>query len=78
MVKFREGAPLSPSAFSPRARPLRRGDHARADSRYVETADAAVKLDVASALARLRELEKERAEAEARMNGYLKELGYED
>lgn len=45
-------------------------------SRYVETADAAVKVDVAGAIAKLRELEGKRAEAEAKMNGYLKELGY--
>jgi type I restriction enzyme M protein len=46
-------------------------------SRYIETADAAVKVDVAHALAKLRELEGRRAEAEAKMNGYLKELGYD-
>jgi type I restriction enzyme M protein len=46
-------------------------------SRYVETADAVVEVDVAIAIAKLRELEKKRAEAEARMNGYLKELGYD-
>ena len=46
-------------------------------SRYVETADAAVKVEVAHALAKLRELEGKRAEAEAKMSGYLKELGYE-
>jgi type I restriction enzyme M protein len=46
-------------------------------SRYVETADAAEKVDVAHALAKLRELEKRRGEAEARMNGFLKELGYD-
>ena len=45
-------------------------------SRYVETADATVKVDVAAAIAKLRVLENARAEAEARMNGYLKELGY--
>lgn len=45
-------------------------------SRYVETAEAAEKVDVAAALAKLRELEGKRAEAEARMNGFLKELGY--
>ena len=45
-------------------------------SRYVETADAAEKVDVAQAIARLRELERARGEAEARMNGYLKELGF--
>jgi type I restriction enzyme M protein len=46
-------------------------------SRYVETADAAEKVDVAAAIAKLRELEHARAEAEAKMNGYLKELGYD-
>ena len=45
--------------------------------RYVETADAAVKVDVAGAIAKLRELEGKRAKAEAKMNGYLKELGYD-
>jgi type I restriction enzyme M protein len=45
-------------------------------SRYVETADAAVRVDVASAVAKLRALEGKRAEAEARMNAYLKALGY--
>jgi type I restriction enzyme M protein len=46
-------------------------------ARYVETADAAEKVDVAGAIARLRELEGRRAEAEARVNGYLRELGYD-
>jgi type I restriction enzyme M protein len=46
-------------------------------SRYVETADAAEKVDVASAIAKLRELEGKRSDAEARMNAYLKELGYD-
>lgn len=45
-------------------------------SRYVETTDEAEKVDVGQALAKLRELEKKRSEAEARMNSYLKELGY--
>jgi type I restriction enzyme M protein len=44
-------------------------------SRYVETADAAEKIDVAAAIAKLREAEKMRAEAEAKMNGFLRELG---
>ena len=34
------------------------------------------KVDVATAIARLRELEGKRAEAEAKMDAYLKELGY--
>jgi type I restriction enzyme M protein len=46
-------------------------------SRYVETADAVVKVDVPGAIAKLRELERKRGEAETRMNGYLKELGYD-
>jgi type I restriction enzyme M protein len=46
-------------------------------SRYVETAETAEKVDVRAAIARLRELEGERAESEAKMNAYLKELGYD-
>ncbi len=46
-------------------------------SRYVETADATEKVDVATSIAKLRELEGKRAEAEAKMNSYLKELGYD-
>ena len=46
-------------------------------SRYVETAEAAEKVDVAAAITKLRELEKKRGEAEARLNGFLKELGYD-
>jgi type I restriction enzyme M protein len=46
-------------------------------SRYVETADAAEKVDVATAIAKLRELEGKRAEVETKMNAYLKELGYD-
>jgi len=46
-------------------------------SRYVETAAAAEKVDVAAAITRLREVEKKRAEDEVRMSAHLKELGYE-
>jgi type I restriction enzyme M protein len=46
-------------------------------TRYVETIEAEEKVDVAAAVARLRELEKARAEAEARMNAFLRELGYD-
>jgi type I restriction enzyme M protein len=45
-------------------------------SRYVETADAVEKVNVATAIAKLRELEQKRGQAEAKMNAYLKELGY--
>ncbi|WP_437954913.1 class I SAM-dependent DNA methyltransferase [Sorangium sp. So ce119] len=46
-------------------------------ARYVETTEAAERVEVAHALQKLRELENKRGEAEARMNAYLKELGYE-
>jgi len=46
-------------------------------ARYVETTDAAEKVDVANAIAKLRGMERKRAEAEAKMNAYLKELGYD-
>lgn len=44
-------------------------------TRYIETAEAEEKVDVVAAVAKLRELEKARAEAEGRMNGFLRELG---
>jgi type I restriction enzyme M protein len=46
-------------------------------SRYVETAETEERVDVTAALAKLREAEKARGEAEAKMNGYLKELGFD-
>ena len=46
-------------------------------SRYVDTSDEEVRIDVAEAVWKLRELERERAAAEATMNRYLTELGYE-
>ena len=46
-------------------------------SRYVETAEVEEKVDVRAAIAKLRELEQARGEAEARMNEYLRELGYD-
>lgn len=46
-------------------------------SRYVETADAAENVDVKSSIARLRELEKKRGDAEACMNAHLRKLGYD-
>jgi type I restriction enzyme M protein len=45
-------------------------------SRYLETADAIEKVDVAGAIAKLRGLEQKRNEADARMNADLEELGY--
>lgn len=45
-------------------------------SRYVDTADAAEKHDVRAALAGLRACEAKRAQAESKMNRYLRELGY--
>lgn len=45
-------------------------------SRYVETAAPAERLDVASAIARLREAERARGEANLKMNALLASLGY--
>ena len=46
-------------------------------SRYVDTSEEEERIDVAQAVRKLRELEKERTAAEATMNRYLAELGYE-
>ncbi len=45
-------------------------------SRYVDTSDEEERIDVGEAVRKLRELEQERAAAEATMNRYLEELGY--
>jgi type I restriction enzyme M protein len=45
-------------------------------SRYVDTADAEPRIDVASALAKLREVEHARDKAKTLMDGFLRELGY--
>jgi type I restriction enzyme M protein len=45
-------------------------------SRYVDAAEEAETIDVGLALARLRELERKRAEAESQMNACLQELGH--
>ena len=44
-------------------------------SRYVDTSEEEKRIDVAEAVRKLRELERERAAAEATMNRYLAELG---
>jgi type I restriction enzyme M protein len=46
-------------------------------SRYVDTAEEEERIDVAAAVARLRELEHERAVAEELMHRFLAELGYD-
>ena len=46
-------------------------------SRYVDTSEEEKRIDVGEAVRRLRELEQERAAAEATMNRYLAELGYD-
>ena len=46
-------------------------------SRYVDTSDEEERIDVGEAVRRLRELEQKRAAAEATMNRYLAELGYD-
>jgi type I restriction enzyme M protein len=45
-------------------------------SRYVDTAETEQTMDVGEAVRKLRQLETERAAAEAKMNAFLKELGY--
>ena len=47
-------------------------------SRYVDTSEEEERIDVAEAVRKLRELERERAAAEATMNRYLAELGYDN
>ena len=46
-------------------------------ARYVDTSDEEVRIDVAESVRKLRQLERERVAAEAVMNRYLVELGYE-
>ena len=46
-------------------------------SRYVDTSEEEEHIDVAAAVRNLRELERERAAAEATLNRYLAELGYD-
>lgn len=46
-------------------------------SRYVETADAAAQVDLRSALDKLRLLERQRSDAEAKLSAHLRELGYD-
>ena len=46
-------------------------------SRYVDTSDEEERIDVGEAVRKLRELERERTAAEATMNRYLAELGYD-
>lgn len=46
-------------------------------SRYVETSEAEAKVDVVSAVAKLREAETAREQAKVRMDEFLRELGYE-
>ena len=46
-------------------------------SRYVDTAEEKERIDIAKAVRKLREFELERAAAEAAMNRYLAELGYD-
>ena len=46
-------------------------------SRYVDTSEEEERVDVADAVRKLRDLEQKRATAEATMNRYLSELGYD-
>ncbi len=55
---------------------IQRNDSNLNISRYVDTAEAEERIDVALAVEKLRELEAERAQAETKMNAFLEELGY--
>ena len=46
-------------------------------TRYVDTSEEQERIDVAEAVKTLRELERERTAAEATMNRYLAQLGYD-
>lgn len=46
-------------------------------SRYVETSEAEAKVDVVSAVAKLRDAETAREQAKVTMDTFLRELGYE-
>jgi hypothetical protein len=46
-------------------------------SGYVETAEAAKEVDVATGIAKLRDAERSRDKAKASMDGLLRQLGYE-
>ena len=46
-------------------------------SRYVDTSEEEERIDMAEAVRKLRELDRERTEAEATMNRHLAELGYD-
>ena len=55
---------------------IRGNDHNLNISRYVDTSEPAEPIDIAAALARLRELEQARDEAAHKMDALLAELGY--
>ncbi|RKH29781.1 type I restriction endonuclease subunit M [Corallococcus sp. CA041A] len=55
---------------------IERNDFTLNISRYVDTAEEVATVDVAEAVRKLRQLEVERAAAEAKMNAFLKDLGY--
>ena len=56
---------------------IRQNDYNLNISRYVGITKEAEVVDIGAVIQELRELEAERAELEAKMYGYLKELGYE-
>jgi len=47
-------------------------------SRYVDTAEAEDEIDIESVIAEIREVKEKAAETEAKLNGYLRELGFEE
>ena len=57
---------------------IRDNDHNLNISRYVSTDEDEAETDVAAEVVKLNALRQQRDEAEAKMMGFLKELGYED
>ena len=56
---------------------IRKNDHNLNISRYVSTDEDEDEIDVAAEVVKLNALRQQRDEAEAKMMGFLKELGYD-
>jgi len=74
---FHQGNDVERFCRSVDVKEIEAGDWSLNITRYVDTAQREERVDVGEALRRLRELEGERAAAMGKMNGCLRELGYE-
>ncbi|MCL6444133.1 MAG: type I restriction-modification system subunit M [Alicyclobacillus sp.] len=57
---------------------IRKNDYNLNIARYIDSTDEEEQIDVEEAISELRRLEEERRQIELVMNGYLRELGYDD